>query len=159
MNSKKFLEKDLETYFFNHPEYLGMEKWIHRQFEFPVGKIDLLGIDTNKIFSIVELKNVSPVMKDIGQILKYQMGLSLSLAMIDSTLNTSYVNNIRMMLVFVGKAQLDVRMAAAAAGIDLYSINMEKQIMTEVIPNDIYDSETIEIYRFIAEKCLLKYCE
>ena len=68
-----FLEKELEDWFFEHPEaFIRDVQWTHRQLVLPSGIADVVGVDKQGIVHLVELKAVSLSSKDICQVLRYK---------------------------------------------------------------------------------------
>jgi RecB family endonuclease NucS len=50
------LEHDVELYLWDHPDRLGVDRWLTRQMRFPSGAIDLLGVDRDENWVLVEVK-------------------------------------------------------------------------------------------------------
>jgi hypothetical protein len=71
-------ERDLEDYLFENPNIVEIPlsgtpitKWISRQMRVPSGIIDLLGITTNNILVVVELKNAPFSSGHLTQVCRY----------------------------------------------------------------------------------------
>ena len=74
-----FLEKELEDWFFEHPEAFVCEvEWTHRQLKLPSGIADVVGVDTESNIHLVELKAVSLSSKDICQVIRYRADIKLA---------------------------------------------------------------------------------
>lgn len=72
-----FTEKDIENWLFENPETIRVmgneriERWIARQYKLPSGIADLVGLSTEGIVTVVEVKNVPADGKAIAQVCRY----------------------------------------------------------------------------------------
>jgi hypothetical protein len=64
-------EHDLEIWLLDHPQELGVERWIGRQMRLPLGVLDLLGYVNPKEWIVIELKAWFDSDSSITQVLGY----------------------------------------------------------------------------------------
>ena len=123
-------EADIEQWLFDHPEkvtYSGhIQKWVGRQFKVPSGIIDLLGIDQDGDYIVVEVNNTEITAEALTQVSRYAKDIEE----IIHTLEDWYNKEWYVMKLIIGKGEItnEIQFEADALDIGLISFRVQMDL-------------------------------
>lgn len=141
----RLTEEDIEQWLWEHPESLGVEKWIVRQLHLPSGIADLVGYKIINTFFypvVTEVKNVSLTSSALTQVCRYAKDLEYALG-----------KKIIKLVVSPKLHETHMQFEADALGIDIYKfeLSFDVHLSSKFRWTEEFEEELLEKYDKLKE--------